>query len=195
MTTKADFKRGHHTGYRGKQGSRRRNQKGGCETDTEKIVLTTFLVLLIGIPIGLFLVGRRVPDCWYPNLSVHASNVPDGTCYLDLLLQIDENDAYYTDYHEDGYVSMSVHYLPLRAVQKGENVNTDFVFRDYSEVDGGGSRETIYSSYEQYGKFKPAYVSQDGEVLDVTRKSSLLKDDGDEEMFANRKKPKQQPEP
>lgn len=88
----------------------------------KKIVLTTFLVLLIGIPIGLFLVGRRVPDCWYPNLSVHASD-------------------------------------------------------------------------EQYGKFKPAYVSQDGEVLDVTRKSSLLKDDGDEEMFANRKKPKQQPEP
>ena len=179
----------------------------------KKIVLTTFLVLLIGIPIGLFLVGRRVPDCWYPNLSVHASNVPDGTCYLDLLLQIDENDAYYTDYHEgvtpeafsresdiaayheDGYVSMSVHYLPLRAVQKGENVNTDFVFRDYSEVDGGGSREIIYSSYEQYGKFKPAYVSQDGEVLDVTRKCSLLKDDGDEEMFANRKKTKQQAEP
>ncbi len=117
------------------------------------------------------------------------TGAPEGTVYMDILVKMDKDDPYYTEYtyppqygpgdtlpissdseicqyNTDGYISLSLHHIkapPMTVVQEGETI-----FKMNSVADE--SCDFIDMSIE-YGNFRAAYVDGEGNVLGVTNES------------------------
>ena len=123
-------------------------------------------------------------------LEVEYKDSPEGTAYVDVLVQLDKDDESCIDFNgapvqaaEGGYVSMDIGrdseiakfcedgYVSL-------TLHSSLVKRYVVDEDGGQIELGISADdlYDRYGKFRAAYVGYDGSVLAVTGKTSKAYD-------------------
>ena len=152
----------------------------------------SFLTVLLCIL--LFMAGTtgctvlKTEQAFQETVEITAQNVPDGTYYADLLVQLPEKDrlrvqdtsvrpdgADITEnseifrYSKENYVSASLHYGYAQRFVRAEEPERNTLT---AELELGGSRRDGRFSRGKYflriPSFRIAYVSQDGRVLGVT---------------------------
>ncbi|MBQ8965893.1 hypothetical protein [Ruminococcus sp.] len=124
------------------------------------------------------------------QLEVECKDSPEGTAYVDILVQLDVNDESCIDFNgapvqaaedgyvpmdigrdseiakfcEDGYVSLTLHSSLVKRYVIGDSG---------CHIELGIRADDLY---DRYGEFRAAYVGYDGSVLAVTGKTSRAYD-------------------
>ncbi|MBR5722195.1 MAG: hypothetical protein IKX57_01090 [Oscillospiraceae bacterium] len=151
-------------------------------------LLTLLLCIVLFMAGTAVWAGFRAEQEFQTEVQISAQNVPEGTCYADLLVQLPEKDklrvpdtgvrlsgADITEnseifrYNKDNYVSASLHYgyaqrIELPDTPDQRRLTTVLALSGHTK-DGRFSRG---KEFLRIPSFRIAYVSQDGTVLGVT---------------------------
>lgn len=114
-------------------------------------------------------------------IHICADNVPENTAYIDILVPLDKDSSYYTDfrnpplwyvendenkpllidedsqiakYNDNGYCSLSIH---TKYVKTTESYTSVICLND-----------TVDNIYEKFKDFKAVYVDENGNILKIT---------------------------
>lgn len=136
------------------------------------------------------------------KLEIDTYNFTDNACYIDLLIKMDSDDEYYTEfnsdnmdrfdfdktqlseYHDaDGYISFSCHYKDIYSmpiIRKKTVLDTlisenCFTLNKNLKID----LNIMNNLYEKYRKFKIVILDKDGSIIQVSDSFEIHNDDKD----------------
>lgn len=147
-------------------------------------ILAVVLVLMISMLLPLTAFASVSPD-FDSRFKLQGTDYPEGTFYIDLLVEMDQNDSNYTafnenmkdnsymnkdfqiaSYNEEGYVSFSMHNKLCESfILDDGRVSSSLKVSDI----------TCNDLFRKY-KIKAAYVDKDGNVLGVTDTAKSVSD-------------------
>lgn len=151
--------------------------------DTDSVIITFDMS---GAPAGtayVDILGKISPDSEYYTelqdtcLPVFSSDDTDDPVNISA-------DTEIAAYNADGYMSLSLHFrygsaLYIRADENGKVLEEEYVIQDIPK--GKKNKEAVNTGllYKKFGRFRCAYISAAGEVLEVTDTavSTLVEDE------------------
>lgn len=149
------------------------------------LVKAVIIALICAFPVVFVVtfIGTISDDFGDYNPLINYKNVPENTAYVDILVKLPESSENYVNFarwtyppqksdaalsitpdseiaklNDNGYVSLSVHYSGCEG------------FSDYAHL-LLNEKMTITEIKQRYGKFKAAFVDENGNVLGITKAS------------------------
>lgn len=142
------------------------------------------------------------------KIEVDTYHFTDDACYIDLLIKMDSNDEYYTEFNNDnmdrfdfdktklaeyrdvdGYISFSCHYKDIysdpminkKTVRDTLISENCFTLDKYLEID----LNVMKALYDKKRAFKIAILDKDGSIIQVSDSFEVHNDDKDKGYIAS----------
>jgi len=109
-----------------------------------------------------------------PEYYTHRTDIPKTTLHYQNF-PVDQNSQI-AQYHEDDYCSLSLHYAHADSlIVWNSEYNQDHLYEDRVSELNLDYQHSVHISqiYQQYGRFRVAYVDQSGNILQVTNLSGI----------------------